>query len=227
MNYMFNFHTTGRRVNYSLPLECATNTAPAHGQCMLGRNRAILSLGANQRSWWGEPSATLKRTLVELEDAGVRPIKVSHIYDTPPVGVSRQARFVNMVILASVSVPPVQLLRICKRIEGRAGRTRGTLGGPRALDIDIVDFSGWTLGWCAASNTARTNRQRGRLSLPHPEAHRRLFVLVPLLDVLPHWTHPVLRRSLKSMLISRGGIRAVDSDDLSCNSRVIDAHRRT
>jgi 2-amino-4-hydroxy-6-hydroxymethyldihydropteridine diphosphokinase len=91
-------------------------------------------------------------------------------------------------------VAPAALLRLIKRIERRAGRRLGVRWGPRCLDIDILDNGGRRLGW------PRRRRQQGRLMLPHPEMHLRAFVLVPLLEVDPHWRHPTLAVSGRTLL---------------------------
>jgi 2-amino-4-hydroxy-6-hydroxymethyldihydropteridine diphosphokinase len=78
-----------------------------------------------------------------------------------------------------------ELLRVLKRIERMAGRRQRGRWTARPLDIDIVSFKGTRLNW--------PHRATGRLTLPHPEAHRRLFVLQPLLSIDPHWHHGGLR----------------------------------
>ena len=96
-----------------------------------------------------------------------------------------QPRYLNAVVLVEAYIAPGALLRLLKRIERRAGGRLGARnGGPRPLDIDILDYGGRRIG------RPPRRRQRGRLILPHPEMHRRAFVLVPLLEVAPAWRHP-------------------------------------
>jgi 2-amino-4-hydroxy-6-hydroxymethyldihydropteridine diphosphokinase len=109
------------------------------------------------------------------------------------------------------------LLRLLKRIERRAGRTRTRAMAPRALDIDILDHGGRRMGW------PPRRRERGRLIIPHPELHARAFVLVPLLDVAPAWRHPVLGLTAKALLsrlprAARAGVgQALDFSATTCN----------
>jgi 2-amino-4-hydroxy-6-hydroxymethyldihydropteridine diphosphokinase len=136
----------------------------------------------------------------------VEVVAASHIYATAPLGPGRQAQYLNAVVEARAPVGPAALLRALKRIERRSGRRLGVLWGPRSLDIDILDFAGRRLGWPAR------RRQRGTLVLPHPEMHRRAFVLVPLLEAAPHWRHPVLRVAGRTLLAripkeNRRGVR--------------------
>jgi len=87
----------------------------------------------------------------------------------------------------------------------------------RPLDIDILDHGGRRLAW------PPLRRERGRLILPHPELHRRTFVLVPLLEVAPRWGHPVFGRRPKALLArlsprARTGVRqALDLSICSCD----------
>ena len=123
-----------------------------------------------------------------------------------PLGPGRQAPYLNAVLLLEAHLAPAALLRLLKRIERRAGRRFGPHWGPRCLDIDILDYGGRRLGW------PPRRRERGRLILPHPEMHRRAFVLVPLLEIAPHWRHPVLaspaaRFSPDSVLAGARGVR--------------------
>jgi 2-amino-4-hydroxy-6-hydroxymethyldihydropteridine diphosphokinase len=166
----------------------------------------LLALGANLAGPWGSPNETLRRALRELSCAGLSVLASSHIYDTAPVGPGRQAPYLNAVLLLQAHLAPAALLRLIKHIERRAGRRLGARWGPRCLDIDILDYGGRRLGW------PRRRRQRGGLILPHPEMHVRSFVLVPLLEVDPHWRHPALGVAGRTLLSrlgreSRRGIR--------------------
>jgi 2-amino-4-hydroxy-6-hydroxymethyldihydropteridine diphosphokinase len=149
-------------------------------------NRLLLALGGNLPSPWGDPKDTLARAREELSRAGLRIVRSSGVYATAPLGPGRQAPYLNAVLLVEASIAPATLLRLLKQIERRAGRRLGLHWGPRCLDIDALDYSGRRFGW------PPRRRERGRLILPHPEMHRRAFVLVPLLEIAPHWRHPAL-----------------------------------
>jgi 2-amino-4-hydroxy-6-hydroxymethyldihydropteridine diphosphokinase len=180
--------------------------------------RLLLALGGNLAGPWGEPYKTLARGCDELSRAGVRIVRCSKVYATPPLGPGRQAPYLNAVLLAEARVAPTSLLRLLKRIERRGGRRLGLRWGPRCLDIDILDLAGRRLGW-----PSRQRRQPGRLVLPHPEMHRRAFVLVPLLEICPRWRHPVLGIAGRTLLLrlgrqSRRGIRqTLDFAGVTCD----------
>lgn len=134
----------------------------------------------------------------------LRITKMSGVYSTAPADTTgRQPRYVNAVIEASCPMPPGQLLRCLKRIEREAGRRQRGLNAPRPLDLDILDYRGQCLGSRRPRTRGQAKRQsRPILVLPHPELHRRRFVLEPLLEIRPHWVHPALGRSARQ-LVSR------------------------
>jgi 2-amino-4-hydroxy-6-hydroxymethyldihydropteridine diphosphokinase len=154
----------------------------------------VIALGANSAGTWGGAEATLQRAVRELVAIGCKIVARSRIYSTAPVGGGRQARYLNAVVVVRTTVPPAQLLRHLKTLEQQAGRRKGRHWGPRPLDLDIIDFRGQMLGWPCRRRVAN------RLILPHPEMHRRAFVLVPLGDIAPHWHHSGLDRTLHQLL---------------------------
>jgi 2-amino-4-hydroxy-6-hydroxymethyldihydropteridine diphosphokinase len=147
--------------------------------------KILLGLGANLAGPWGAPSKALVHATKELSAAGILITRCSSLYSTDPVGPGRQARYVNAVVAAEGNISPAALLRLVKRIERRAGRRLGRHWGPRPLDIDILDIGGRRLGW-------PDRRVVGQLILPHPEMHKRAFVLAPLREIAPFWRHPRL-----------------------------------
>jgi 2-amino-4-hydroxy-6-hydroxymethyldihydropteridine diphosphokinase len=156
--------------------------------------KVLIGFGANAPGCWGEPRASLARGIEALSRASVQLIAASHLYATAPHGPGLQQRYLNAVALAASPLPPAVLLRLAKRIEREAGRRIGRKWGPRPLDIDLLDAEGRRIGWPPRRRTP------GGLILPHPEMHVRAFVLVPLLDVAPHWRHPVLGLGARTLL---------------------------
>jgi 2-amino-4-hydroxy-6-hydroxymethyldihydropteridine diphosphokinase len=177
----------------------------------------LLALGGNIEGPWGGPGKTLARACSELRDAGVPILAASHLYETDPVGTGGQSAYLNAVVAARADVAPGSLLRLIKRIERRAGRRSTPPMRARPLDIDVLDYGGRRLNWPQAGA-----RVRGRLILPHPLLHRRAFVLVPLAEVAPRWSHPVLGRRAKTLLSllapkNRRGVRqALDFQIRAC-----------
>jgi len=188
---------------------------------MLPSSTILLGLGSNFAGPWGESPAILARTLEELTVAGLRILACSSFYATTPIGIGRQPTYVNAVVMAKAPFGAAELLRTLKRIERRAGRRLGYHWGPRQLDIDILDFGGRQLG----QPQPRGYRRPSQLLLPHPEMHRRAFVLLPLREIAPSWRHPRLGLSAATLVSrlparDRAGVRRVlDSPATLCEKR--------
>lgn len=127
----------------------------------------VLSLGGNV----GDVRATLAAAIERLGQVpGFEVCAVSSLYRTPPWGGVAQDDFLNAVVLGETSLDPLTLLRACQAIEDALGRRRDVRWGPRTLDIDLI----------VVGDEARATDE---LTLPHPYAHERAFVLVPWLEV--------------------------------------------
>ncbi|AZA10657.1 2-amino-4-hydroxy-6-hydroxymethyldihydropteridine diphosphokinase [Corynebacterium gerontici] len=134
--------------------------------------RAVLSIGSNLGD-----SAALLRTVAE--HFGGELVGASHLYSTPPWGVEDQPDFLNAVLVVDVEGTPEALLARCQELEQQAQRVREQRWGPRTLDVDIVQIR------CAGEELLSKDP---RLTLPHPRAHLRAFVLEPWFEVEPEAT---------------------------------------
>ncbi|MDX3414716.1 2-amino-4-hydroxy-6-hydroxymethyldihydropteridine diphosphokinase [Streptomyces sp. MD20-1-1] len=133
--------------------------------------RAVVSLGANL----GNRLETLQGTVDALEDTpGIRVKAVSPVYETEPWGVEpgSQPSYFNAVVVLRTTLPPSSLLERAHAVEEAFDRVRDERWGPRTLDVDIVAY-------------ADLHSDDPHLTLPHPRAHERAFVLAPWLDVDP------------------------------------------
>lgn len=157
------------------------------------RATVMVGLGSNRCSRWGPPAATIAVAVRALAAAGLQVRAVSSLYETAPLGSAAQECYVNAVALVATAVPPAALLRRLKGIERRAGRRSARPWGPRALDLDLLDWKGVVQGWQRGSGAS--GRHIGGLVLPHPRLHERPFVLYPLAEIAPGWRHPILRRT--------------------------------
>lgn len=131
--------------------------------------RVVLALGANL----GDRDENLRSATAALaETDGLRVVARSQVVETDPVGGPAQGLYLNAVVLVDCWLPPFELLEVCHRIEADHDRARDVRWGPRTLDIDII-----TYGELVDDDE--------RLTLPHPRAHERAFVLVPWAQVDP------------------------------------------
>jgi 2-amino-4-hydroxy-6-hydroxymethyldihydropteridine diphosphokinase len=142
---------------------------------MTGR-RAVLALGSNL----GDRQDILQGGVDAIAGIeGVRLTGVSPVYETVPVGGPPQPDYLNAVVLAEVTIPSRDLLDRLHEVEAAFDRVRLVRWGPRTLDIDII-------------TVADEHCDDPDLTLPHPRAHERAFVLAPWHDadsdaVLPGW----------------------------------------
>jgi len=137
-----------------------------------GPRRAWLSLGSNL----GERIDYLRQAVAFFEAAGVRVIQASSVYETEPVGGPPQGPYLNAVIEVLWLGPPEQLLTIARAAETEADRIREVKWGPRTLDVDLIAMDRVTIDG---------GDEPDALTLPHPRAHERAFVIVPLAEIAP------------------------------------------
>lgn len=157
-------------------------------------NVAWLGLGGNVAGTWGNPVDSFRQAITTMQNSGLRIIAISPVVSSPPLGRVRQPWYRNSVVAVSGPLSTAELLRLVKRLEREAGRRPGARWGARPLDIDILSH-----GSRLIRAHAKSSRQ-GPLVVPHPEAHRRGFVLVPLARLAPSWRHPRLGVTARTLL---------------------------
>lgn len=116
-------------------------------------------------------------------------VKCSSIYETTPYGNVKQENFLNAVIQIETSYTANELFSFVKSIESSIGRKSSERWGPREIDIDILFY-----------NSLIYNSDD--LVIPHPEAMKRDFVVVPLTEIAPEFIHPVTKSKIKNFDIS-------------------------
>ena len=134
----------------------------------MGR-RAFLGLGANI----GDPKEQLREAIRRLSAAdGVNLLRQSRVYETEPVGVTDQPRFLNMVVEVEIGdeIGARDLLALVKQIEIDVGRTKRERWGPREIDIDVLLIG-------------EERVKEGDLEVPHPRMWERAFVMAPLAEL--------------------------------------------
>lgn len=129
--------------------------------------KAIISLGANV----GDPKANLDLAVALLREA-TDVIAVSNYLQTKPVGGPEQPDYLNAVAIVESELPAKDLLALLNGIETAMGRTREIHWGPRVIDLDLIQYGGLLV-------------QDEKLTLPHPRAHERRFVLAPWFEIEP------------------------------------------
>ncbi len=142
---------------------------------------ALLGLGSNigDKEGYIDKALGLISELYEVK-------KVSPLYLTEPVGNIKQEWFLNCVVEIKTDFNPKKLLSSFKSIERKLGRIKRVKNGPRCIDIDILFYGDQII-------------KTKNLIIPHQLVQDRLFVLKPLMDIAPHFIHPVLKKSIEEL----------------------------
>lgn len=152
--------------------------------------RAVVALGANL----GDRRATLERAVTLMAELGELATRSSWL-ETPALihpddPAKSYPEFLNGAVLLRSGLPPAELLAGLHRIEARLGRDRAAETArwrPRLIDLDLIAVEDLVL-------------DGPDLRLPHPEMHKRDFVLAPFCEVWPDWRHPTLGRTASELL---------------------------
>lgn len=148
-----------------------------------GWHKVYLGLGSNM----GDRMAYLTEAMEKLKELPFgRNLKAASIIETEPYGYVDQENFLNTVVSMDVLYEPEELLAILQNIENEANRERKIHWGPRTLDLDILLYD-------------HLITEEEHLVIPHPELHKRLFVLEPLCELDPYGIHPVLGKRYKDI----------------------------
>jgi 2-amino-4-hydroxy-6-hydroxymethyldihydropteridine diphosphokinase len=145
---------------------------------------SYLGIGSNL----GNPIENCRTALLEIASLkNVQVLSRSSLYRTEPVGDKPQDWFVNGVVEIRTTFTALQLLKALQGVEQTLGRVRTGRWEPRAIDIDILLYGLEIIGI-------------GDLVIPHPQMHKRRFVLVPINEIAPYEIHPLYGISMKGLL---------------------------
>lgn len=145
--------------------------------------RCFIAFGGNQ----GDVPATLRGAAEMLaRESTSGDLKQSRLYRTTPVGSAAGGAYHNALAALDTDLSPGDLLTLLQKIEQEFGRTRQAHWGPRTLDLDLL----------ACGDVVQSSP---RLTLPHPHAWYRRFVLDPWRDVAADFMHPVLRETVSQL----------------------------
>ena len=118
----------------------------------------------------------------------IKIISESSFYQTSPIGYIKQEWFINSTIKINTSLAPENLLSELLNIESEMGRIRKEKWGPRLIDLDLLFYDKLILN-------------RKSIILPHPEIQKRKFVLIPMSEIGGTYSHPILKKTIKTLLL--------------------------
>ena len=146
-----------------------------------------LNIGSNLESKYGSRFDNIGIALNLLINSKIEIIKISNLYETPSYPNSSFPKFYNIGVIVNFDGDYLNLLKKIKLIEKKLGRIKAKKNNPRTIDIDIIDFKG----------KIKASKE---LILPHPKCHLRNFVLFPILQIDPNWSHPILKKNAKFLI---------------------------
>ena len=146
-----------------------------------------LNIGSNLNSIHGSRFDNISIAIQLLIETKVQIEKISNFYETPSYPNQKLPKFLNVGILANKNLNLLRLFKDIDLIQKKIGRNKPKKNDPRVIDIDIVDFNGLI-------------KDSKGLVLPHPRAHLRNFVLYPILEIDPKWSHPILKKNAQFLI---------------------------
>ena len=146
-----------------------------------------LNIGSNLNSKFGTKFDNITIATKLLIESGIKINKISNFYRTPSYPNQNFPNFLNIGILLDFKKNYFDLLKNINLIEKKIGRLKTKKNDPRVIDIDIIDFNGIV-------------EDSSDLTLPHPKTHLRNFVLYPILEIDPKWSHPILDKNAQYLI---------------------------
>jgi len=142
----------------------------------------VVAVGGNLPGAHDSVQAGLMAALDRLEAEGLAIVARSSWWTSRAWPDPTDPPFVNAAILIRTNLDPASTLAVLHRVEAAFGRRRSDFNAPRALDLDLIAHGRTVMGQCGSVG----------LTLPHPRAHERAFVMGPLAQIAPTWRHPTL-----------------------------------
>ena len=146
-----------------------------------------LNIGSNLNSKFGTRFDNITIAIDLLLSAKVKIKKISNFYETPSYPNQKLPKYLNIGILVNKNLNLLRLFKDINLIQKKIGRNKTKKNDPRVIDIDIIDFNGLI-------------KDSKDLVLPHPRAHLRNFVLYPILEIDPKWSHPILKKNAQFLI---------------------------
>jgi 2-amino-4-hydroxy-6-hydroxymethyldihydropteridine diphosphokinase len=162
------------------------------------KSKAVLLLGSNS----GDRVHYINKALSCIEKFIGNIVLKSSLYESSPWGFAEQPDFLNRVVVIMTSLQPSELLNTLKKTETELGRITAEKWKQRIIDIDILFYDEIIF-------------ESAELTIPHPMLPKRKFTLVPLVEIMPGFIHPVFKKTISELIIScedTGEVRKITDD---------------
>jgi 2-amino-4-hydroxy-6-hydroxymethyldihydropteridine diphosphokinase len=146
-----------------------------------------LNIGSNLDSKYGSKFDNISLAVNLLLNLKIKIHKISNYYETPSYPNQKLPKFLNIGLTIDYENENMDLLKEIKIIEKKIGRIKTKKNDPRVIDIDIIDFN-------------NEIKNSDKLILPHPKCHLRNFVLFPILQIDPSWSHPIFKKNAQFLI---------------------------
>ncbi len=146
-----------------------------------------LNIGSNLNSKYGTRFENISIAVKLLIESQLKIKKISNFYETPSYPDKKLPKFINIGVFADYDKDHKKLINVVKLIEKKIGRVKAKRNDPRVCDIDIIDFKGNII-------------KEENLTLPHPRITKRNFVLYPIKEIDPNWTHPIVKKNVDFLI---------------------------
>lgn len=151
-----------------------------------GEDAVVIALGSNDKGVWPSCIDLLEAAVARFRAEGIDVLARSSWWRSAAWPDPSDPPFVNGVAIVSTARDPHALMATLGRLEEAFGRERGRVNAPRTLDLDLIAFG-------------RRAGDLDGLILPHPRAAGRLFVMGPLAEIAPGWTHPASGKTAQAL----------------------------
>lgn len=145
--------------------------------------QVVLIIGGNE----GNRETLIQTAKEKLDKQFGAAANASSVYESSPWGGNSSGNYLNQVLVYNVIMPPMEILRATQQIEIELGRKRKEKWGNRTMDIDILYYEDQVV-------------ELPDLIIPHPYLHLRSFVLEPLVEIMPDYCHPTLKKTNLELL---------------------------
>ncbi len=167
---------------------------------------AFIALGSNLDLDGFSSQDLLKEAIREVGKSNLQLQAISRFFKNPAFPIGSGPDFINAAIKVRTHEKAQNVMNQLHAIEEKFGRSRGERWGERTLDLDLIAFGqsikpnkSVYLYWHELEQENQIHEAPSNLILPHPRMHERAFVLIPLLDIAPSWTHPVLMKNTSQL----------------------------